>query len=370
MRLAGVNTLRSSSRFCVSSGKGHREARAPRSGGTCVPTRSVGTRKLALIAAVVACWATLSVPSLGQFKEAKEPESKSGQYVIRKWRIGMIVTAEGGEFRQIVGTVTVPTEWPEQQVRRLKEESSAGVVLSDQDIKGVARQMVVKIPVLEAGQEAKAIATYAVRRQVQIPPRNTDVFVIPNLKRTDPKFRDFLNPSPYIESSAPQIVETAKKIGADKQNAWDRVEAIYDWVREKVQFEDNQGGTVEGALATLRDGKGDCDEMTALFVALCRADGIPARTVRVPGHCYPEFYLRDRAGEGFWFPCQAAGTPAFGGMPDPRPVLQKGDNIQVTDPRTKKKTKVRFLPETLVAAPPTVGGSRLRLKLVCEPVEK
>jgi hypothetical protein len=110
--------------------------------------------------------------------------------------------------------------------------------------------------------------------------------------------------------------------------------------------------------------------MTSLFVALCRANGIPARTVRVPGHCYPEFYLLERNGKGHWFPCQAAGTRAFGAMPDPRPVLQKGDNVSATDPRTnKKKTQVRFLPETLVGTP-AGGGGRLRLKLVCEPADE
>jgi hypothetical protein len=108
--------------------------------------------------------------------------------------------------------------------------------------------------------------------------------------------------------------------------------------------------------------------MGSLFVALCRAESIPARLVRVPGHCYPEFYLLDRNGKGHWFPCQAAGTRAFGSMPDPRPILQKGDNVLVPEPGTKKKTKVRFLPETLIGLP--VGGrGALKLKLVCEPAK-
>ena len=77
--------------------------------------------------------------------------------------------------------------------------------------------------------------------------------------------------------------------------------------------------------------------MSSLFVAICRADGIPARLVRVPGHCYPEFYLLDRDGKGRWFPCQAAGTRAFGGMPDPRPILQKGDNSACLGARREEK---------------------------------
>ncbi len=318
--------------------------------------------------AVAACWAALAASSLAQLKEAAPAEGKLGQEITQKWRVGMIVTADGGGFRGIVGTVTVPMDWPEQRVQVLKEDLSPGVAVSCQTIKGVARQMSVKIPTLSAGQEAKAIVTLEIHRLVPTPPDDTGVFVLPNAKRFDPKLASYLRPSPYIESSAAEIVEAAKKVGADKENAWDRVEAIYDWVRDKVQFEDNRGGTVKGALATLRDGTGDCDEMTSLFVALCRASGIPARTVRVPGHCYPEFYLLDQDGKGHWFPCQAAGTRAFGVMPDPRPVLQKGDNVLAADPRSKKKTPVRFLPETLVGLPMGDGGS-LRLKLVCEPAD-
>ena len=51
--------------------------------------------------------------------------------------------------------------------------------------------------------------------------------------------------------------------------------------------------------------------------------------VWVPGHCYPEFYLEDAEGRGHWIPCQAAGTRAFGSMPEHRPILQKGDNFRV-----------------------------------------
>jgi len=314
-----------------------------------------------------ACWVALGVPCWGQFTRVAAVEGTSSKIVTQQWRVGLIITAEGGAFRSIVGTTTVPMDWPEQRVRTVKEDLSPGVTLGYHEIKGVARQMVVKIPELAAGEEAKAIVTFEARRLLQTPPEATDDFVLTDVKRSDAKLSVFLAPSPQIESNAREIVETAKKIGADKEKAWEIVEAVYDWVREKVEFQDNRGGTVQGALATLRDGAGDCDEMTALFVALCRAKGIPARMVRVPGHCYPEFYLQDRDGKGKWFPCQAAGTRALGGMPDPRPVLQKGDNV--SDPRSKK-AKVRFLPETLVGFPVAKGVGKLSVKLICEPVEK
>ena len=88
---------------------------------------------------------------------------------------------------------------------------------------------------------------------------------------------------------------------------------------------------------------GDCEELTSLFVAMCRANGIPARSVWIPGHCYPEFYLEDDEGAGHWIPCQAAGTRAFGSMPDYRLVLQKGDNFKVPEHRKTQRYMAEFL---------------------------
>ena len=82
----------------------------------------------------------------------------------------------------------------------------------------------------------------------------------------------------------------------------------------------------------------------------------------VPGHCYPEFYLEDADGEGHWFPCQAAGSRAFGGIPEHRPILQKGDNFR---PPWNKRDHQRYLAEHLTGA-----GGRPRLKWVREKVSK
>lgn len=49
---------------------------------------------------------------------------------------------------------------------------------------------------------------------------------------------------------------------------------------------------------------GDCEEMVLLFVGLCRLSKIPARTVWVHSHDYPEFYLVDKQGKGHWIPPQ------------------------------------------------------------------
>ena len=102
------------------------------------------------------------------------------------------------------------------------------------------------------------------------------------------------------------------------------------------------------ALDALKQGTGDCEGMTSLFIALCRAGDIPSRTVWVQGHCYPEFYLEDDKGEGHWFPCQAARSSVkFGGIVEDRPVLQKGDNFK---PLNGKGERQRYLAEFLTGA--------------------
>ena len=119
-----------------------------------------------------------------------------------------------------------------------------------QMVDAMAKVMEVKIPTLGAGQEAKALVTFEIRRRVLLPPENTDQYVLPDLKKLDRKLRMFLASSPMIESRDRKIRKLAKVIGVEKPAAWEHVEAIYDWVRENVEY---KNGPIKGALAALRD---------------------------------------------------------------------------------------------------------------------
>jgi hypothetical protein len=146
------------------------------------------------------------------------------------------------------------------------------------------------------------------------------------------------------------VTKFAKALGEGLEG-WAKVEAIYDAVREKVEY---RNGTLKGAARALTDGWGDCEELTCLFIACARINGIPARTVWVEGHCYPEFHLVDADGKGSWFPCQAAGARAFGGMPDQLPILQKGDSFRDPD---RPGQPLRYVSEFCRGAALTGGGS-------------
>ncbi len=259
--------------------------------------------------------------------------------VVVKIKVGMQVTAVGGPCRGIVGTVPVPTEWPEQQVRIDREEVTPNCKIEYRKLGATVRQMVVHVSLLQAGDIAKATVIFECTRHTILPPEDKSRYKIP-AKLDDLSVAQYLAPSPYIESTNDQIVRLAKEAAADKKD-WDQVEALYDCVREHLTYKE---GPLKGALKGLTDGNGDCEEFSSLFIAMCRSMKIPARTVWVPGHCYSEFYLVDDKGKGYWFPCQSAGMRAFGGILETRPILQKGDNFHDPD---RPREHLRYVSEML-----------------------
>lgn len=250
---------------------------------------------------------------------------KRGEKQTVRYRLGVILTGSNGPCRGVVASVPVPREWPEQEVKIVDEEKSDLVrKTSFRTLNGSVEQFVVEIPSLPAGAEAKAIVTFEITKYVLDSPEDPGVFQVPGRVTRD--LRSYLTPSPYIETADRDIKAKALEIGATQESAWGKAEAIYDWVRENVEY---VNGPLKGAKQAMTDGTGDCEELSSLFIAMCRINKIPARTVWIPGHCYPEFYLEDKEGEGYWIPCQAAGDRSFGHMYEFKPILQKGDNFRV-----------------------------------------
>ncbi len=259
-----------------------------------------------------------------------------------RWQIGVIVRTHGGPVTGIVATLPVPINWPEQTVTVVERDVSPQVrSVRERLLDHTVKQLVVTIPRLAAGQQAKALLTLEItKRDIATLPKMDDMRIPSKLPRS---LRKYLKPSPYIESQDRKIEQLAREITARHKLAWKKVEAIYDWVRQRVRYQFDP--KIKSAAEALQDGSGDCEELSSLIIAMCRAVNIPARLVWVPGHCYPEFYLEDSAGQGVWFPCQAAGTRSFGAISEARPILQKGDSFRVPGSRTPQ----RYVHETLRA---------------------
>lgn len=314
------------------------------------------------IAVVVGSFGSVSLAQnkadLAEGEEVAENGIKFGQQKTAQWRVGISVTASKGPMKSVQATVPIPVAWPEQTIKLVKKEVSRGVRVSNRNLGGV-RQVVVQMPGIANGKTAQALFTLEITRKEIVAPTDTDLFVVP--KKVPRDVKRWLNSSPYIESRDSKIKALAREATQDVDGAWARVEAIYDTVREKIEYKE---GKIKTAVRALKDGEGDCEELTSVFIAMCRSQKIPARMVWVPDHCYPEFYLAEEDGTGHWFPCQAAGTRAFGSMPEMRPILQKGDNFKVPE----KNRPQRYVAEH-VSATPVRGSKKPVVKFVREYVQ-
>lgn len=278
----------------------------------------------------------------------------------RQVEFGMVLKAEGGGFRNLLGTVTVPADWPNQQrVRVVKQDLPPGATVTFKDTEDIGRQMAVKVPWLAAGAEARAVVTFAVETLIP-PPLTQDVsrFTPPNPRSLDRKVALHLAPSPKIESDQPQVRKASEEALGNAKNAWEKVQAIHVWVNKNIVSAGDLEN-VQTCLQTLELRHGVCAEKNSLAVAMLRSAGFPARLVRIPGHCYYEVYLLDEAGEGHWLTADASANPAItpnGCSAAGSLILQKGDNVTIINPTTKRRTKGRFLGETVTGLPQTRGA--------------
>lgn len=255
--------------------------------------------------------------------------------------VGLRVTTTDGGMANTIATTVLPSEWPEQKVEVVETKFPNGVLHNLRDLPGGNRQLFISAGAIPGYATVEGTLKLRITKSHIVGPKDTSALVI--AKHAPKELRQFTGDSPYIDADSSEIKKIARDIAAEKpETAWKHVELIYDWVREKIAY---KRGEMKDTKRTLKDKEGDCEEMTSLFVALCRASNVPARCVWIPNHCYPEFYLEDADGHGFWFPCQAAGSHNFGSMPEYLPILQKGDRFKVPE----KKELQRYLADFLTS---------------------
>ena len=133
-------------------------------------------------------------------------------------------------------------------------------------------------------------------------------------ERADPAAGQSLAPEALIESDAPEIVAEAENAvrgviaSGTSGLARARAERLTRYVNNLLEKKPTV--SIPSAREVLRTKVGDCNEHTALYVAMARALGIPARIavglVFVHGafyyHAWPEVYVDEGSGRGLWLP--------------------------------------------------------------------
>lgn len=87
----------------------------------------------------------------------------------------------------------------------------------------------------------------------------------------------FLEPDPYVQSDAPEVISLARELTYGIKDPCKKVEAINAWLRRNIAKAPSV--TIPTALDVLREKRGDCNEHAVLFTALARASGIPTDIV-------------------------------------------------------------------------------------------
>jgi hypothetical protein len=158
-------------------------------------------------------------------------------------------------------------------------------------------------------------------------------------------YRWYTRAESNIESDDPEIIALADRVAGDETNPYLLARKFYDYVVANARYQLVDG--LQGAKAMMENGVGECGDYSALFIALARVKGIPARAVvgfwAISGtnqaHVWAEFYL-----EGIgWIPADPTVGQServkngiqdyyFGNMDNQRVILSKGFNIMLDPP--------------------------------------
>ena len=226
------------------------------------------------------------------------PQGQTGYLEPRPYLLDVGIELVGkGSTGEIMASTPVPIPCPEQKIEEQRIETQ-GCQAEIRDLAPDARQLLLSAPRITAGQTIKAVAHYKLTLYKQYHNYQRDQFPqeqkIPNDVR-----RQYLGESPGIQTRCKEVRQLLEKLAGDGEHPWDLAKKFATWIPRNIR---PQIGPFTGVAKVLDSRLGDCAEMSAIFVALSRAAGIPARLVWVPDHNWSEFYLTDKQGQGHWIP--------------------------------------------------------------------
>lgn len=133
---------------------------------------------------------------------------------------------------------------------------------------------------------------------------------------------------PWLELTS-EIIKLAGSITQNETTIPAKTKAIFNWVRSKMTYK--YPPEKRGVLEVIKKYEGDCGQYSALFIALCRANGIPARQQsgfmiqdsKIGYHVWSEAYFPSAG----WIPMDATDSTGYGHLDNKRLISSTGLNI-------------------------------------------
>jgi transglutaminase-like putative cysteine protease len=119
----------------------------------------------------------------------------------------------------------------------------------------------------------------------------------------------------YLNPMNPEIINIINSI--EEENSFIFAKKLFIWLKQNTVYQihlfDNE---VQTSDYTLVSRSGDCDDLSFLYISLCRAAGIPARFIRgfllvdsnPIAHAWAEVFVGRGVGNDGWIPVECAGT--------------------------------------------------------------
>lgn len=127
----------------------------------------------------------------------------------------------------------------------------------------------------------------------------------------------YINPNnPYIKSVAKNITNKL-----ESNNSFLLAKELFLWLKNNTEYNAHtEKKEVQTANYTFMKRKGDCDDLSFLYISICRSIGLPVRFMRgllinkvgnkvtaIP-HAWIEVFVGGEIGDGGWIPVECAGV--------------------------------------------------------------
>ncbi len=199
------------------------------------------------------------------------------------------------------------------------------------------------------------ITTEVEVRARQVPVRDPPPFPLPPDDVTG--HRNFLTPGQFTTYDK-EMAAIAFEVTRDATDAMDAAMLLAAWVHDHVTYDPVCGDTIRGAAWTFENKRGTCDEITHLYMSLCRAVGLPVRYVS--GYAFGTFEESDDWGPHAWAEVFLPGTgwvpmdPTYNeiGWLDPTHLKI---SVSTDGNTTSERHTVRYVDVELIKSPPTIS---------------